>query len=196
VSGARLTDALGDKLREDGDVQDIAGVDKGARSRCRKLCKARDSLLRGDKGTVDVDIRVATEVGQGEAEGVVGGGEVHGAGCDASVDRRRHCGGRGLTIVDDNTGDAEHLLHFGKGIDYAVGVGEVARDVQLVVGAVGLLQRAGGEGDLVALGGKGAGDGLADIGASTEDKDDGRFGGHDLYSMNLQINLCVVSNVL
>jgi hypothetical protein len=193
VSGARLTDALGDKFRENGDVQDIAGVDKGACSRRWKLCKARDGLLCGDKGTVDVDIRVATEVGQGEVEGVVGGGKVHGAGCDASVDRRRHRGGRGLTIVDDDTGDAEHLLHLGKGIDNTVGVGEVARDVQLVVGAIGLLQRAGGEGDLVALGGKGAGDGLADIGARTEDEDDGGFGGHDLYSMSLQISLFVVS---
>jgi hypothetical protein len=188
VSGARLADARGEKSREDGDVQDIAGVDEGARGRRRKLCKARDGLLRGDKGTVDVDGRVATEVGKGEGEGVVGGGEVPGADCDASVGRRRHRGGRGLTIVDDDTGDAEHLLHLGKGIDHIVGLGEVARDVQLVVGAVGLLQGAGGEGDLVALGGKGAGDGLADIGARAEDEDNGGFGGHDLMLGRLRIS--------
>ena len=97
-------------------------------------------------------------------------------------------GDGGLTIVDDDTGDAEHLLHLGKGIDHIVGLGEVARDVQLVVGAVGLLQGAGGEGDLVALGGKGAGDGLADIGARAEDEDDGGFGGHDLMLGRLRIS--------
>jgi hypothetical protein len=85
VSGARLTDARGDKSREDGDVQDIACVDEGARGRSRKLCKARDGLLRGDKGTMDVDGRVATEVGKGEGKGVVGRGEAPGAGCGTSV---------------------------------------------------------------------------------------------------------------
>jgi hypothetical protein len=73
VSGAGLTNTRRDKSRQDGDVQDIAGVDKGARSRRGKLCKAQDSLLRCDKGTVDVDIRVATQVGQGEAEGIISG---------------------------------------------------------------------------------------------------------------------------
>lgn len=98
MSGARLTNALGKKFREDGDVQDIAGVDKGPRGRRRKLRKARDGLLRGDKGTVDVDGRVATELGQGEGKGVVGGGEGHGAGCDASLGRPQHRGGKGLPL--------------------------------------------------------------------------------------------------
>ena len=129
MSGARFAYARGEKFREDGDVQDITGIDECARGRHWKLCKARDGLLRGDKGTVDVDGRVATEVGKGEGEGVVGGGEVPGADCDTSVCQRRHHRGRGLTIVDDDTRDAEHLLHLGKGIDHIVGLREVARDV-------------------------------------------------------------------
>lgn len=98
MSGARLTDPRGEKSREDGDVQDITGINESARSRRRELCKARYSLLRSDKGTVDVDGRVATEVGEGEGEGVVGGSEVPGADCDASVDRRQHYGDRGLPL--------------------------------------------------------------------------------------------------
>ncbi|RMZ90412.1 hypothetical protein DV736_g2349, partial [Chaetothyriales sp. CBS 134916] len=65
--------------------------------RHRKLCKAQDGMLRGDKGTVDADGHVATKVGKGEAEGVegvVGGGEVPSANCDASVRRRRRPRGR------------------------------------------------------------------------------------------------------
>lgn len=50
------------------------------------------------------------------------------------------CGERGPTIVDDDAGDTEDRLYFCKGIDYIVGLREVARDVQLVVSAVGLLQ--------------------------------------------------------
>jgi hypothetical protein len=63
VSGARFTDTLRDELREDGDVEDIAGADEGARSRRLKLCKARHGLLCGDKGTENINIRIATEVG-------------------------------------------------------------------------------------------------------------------------------------
>jgi len=88
MSGTRFADARGEKSWEDGDVQDIAGVDEGACSRRWKLCKARHSLLRGDKGTVDVDGRVTIEVSKGEGEGVVGGGEVPGADCDALVGQR------------------------------------------------------------------------------------------------------------
>jgi hypothetical protein len=40
MSGSRLADSLGEEFREDGDVQDIAGVDESARGRRRKLCKA------------------------------------------------------------------------------------------------------------------------------------------------------------
>jgi hypothetical protein len=129
VSGARLADALGEKFREDSDVQDISSVDEGARGRRWELCKARDGLLRSDKGTENVCGRIAAEVGKRDGERVIGGGEGHGADCDTSVGRRWHRGGRGLTIVDDDTGDAEHLLHLGKGIDHIVGLGEVARDV-------------------------------------------------------------------
>ena len=63
MSSARLADTLGDKSRKDSDVQDIAGVDEGARGRSRKLREARDGLLRGDKGAEDVDGCVAIEVG-------------------------------------------------------------------------------------------------------------------------------------
>jgi hypothetical protein len=140
VSGARLADTSGEKFREDSDIQDITGIDEGTRGRRRKLCKARDGLLRGDKDTVDINGRIITKVGKGEGEGVVGGGKVPGAGCDVSVGWRRYYRGQGLTIVDNNTGDTEHLLYFSKGINYIVGLREVARDVQLVVSAVGLLQ--------------------------------------------------------
>lgn len=94
MSGARLANARGEESRKNSDIQDIAGVDEGARSRGRKLCKARDSLLRGDKGTMNVDGRVVTEVGQGEGKGVVGRGELPGADCKmSSVSQRRHCWG-------------------------------------------------------------------------------------------------------
>lgn len=86
VSGARLSDARGEKPRENGDVKDIASVNEGTRSRLRKLFKARDGLLRGDKGTMDVDGRVTTKVGQGEGKRVVGWGELPSADCKASVD--------------------------------------------------------------------------------------------------------------
>lgn len=87
VSGARLANSCGEKPRENGDVQDIAGVDKSPRGRRWKLGEARDGLLGGDKGTVDVDGRSTAQVGQGESEGVVGRGEVSGADCalDTSV---------------------------------------------------------------------------------------------------------------
>ena len=98
MSGARLSEARGEMSREDSDVQDVAGVDKGARSRRRKLCKARDSLLRGDEGTVDIDGRVATEVGKGERERVISRGEVSGADYDASVGQRFTIGDNGLPL--------------------------------------------------------------------------------------------------
>jgi hypothetical protein len=84
VSGARLADTGGKKSRENGNVQDIAGVDEGARGSLRKLCKARNGLLRGDEGTVDVDGRVTTKVGQGEGKGVLDRGEVPSANCKVS----------------------------------------------------------------------------------------------------------------
>ena len=93
---------------------------------------------------------------------------------------RRRSGRQGLTIVDDNTGDAECLLYLVKGINHIISLRKIARDVELAVGAVGLLHRAGGEADLVAFGGKGAGNGLADIGARAKDEGDWGFGGHDM----------------
>ena len=56
---ARLADALGDESRQYGDVEDVASVDECARGRCWKLIKAGHGLLRGDKGTVDIDGVVA-----------------------------------------------------------------------------------------------------------------------------------------
>lgn len=98
----------------------------------------------------------------------------------SSFNGRRHSSGRWHAIVDDNAGDAECLLHLCKGTDYIVGLSEVAGDVQLVVGAVGLLDGAGGKADLVALGGKEAGDGMANIGTGAEYEDDRGLGGHYL----------------
>lgn len=98
MSTTRLANALGEKFWEDGDVQDIASVDEGACGRIRELCKARDGLLRGDKGTVDVDGRVAAEVGKGEREGVVGGCEGRGADCDASIGRQRQRGDKDIPL--------------------------------------------------------------------------------------------------
>lgn len=86
----------------------------------------------------------------------------------------------GPTIVNDDTGDAEHVNDLGEGIDYIVSLGEIARDVQLVFCAVSFFEGPGGEADLVAFGGKGASDGLANVGARAEDEDDGGFNGHDL----------------
>ena len=85
VSGGGLADALGHKFREDCGVQDVAGVDEGARGRCGKLRKAGDGLLCGDKGTVDVDDVVACLLGNGDGERVVGEREVRDAGCDTLV---------------------------------------------------------------------------------------------------------------
>jgi hypothetical protein len=81
VSGARLADTGGEEFRDDRDIQNVAGVDEGARGRCWKLRKARNGLLRGDEDTVDVDGRIMTEVGKGEGERVVRRGKVSGAGC-------------------------------------------------------------------------------------------------------------------
>lgn len=50
-----LPDALGEKRREDSNIQDISSVDERLGSRSRKLCKTEGSLLRGDKSTSDVD---------------------------------------------------------------------------------------------------------------------------------------------
>ena len=80
MSGARLADTGGEEFRDDGDIQDVAGVDEGTCGRRRKLCKARDGLLRGDEDTVDIDGRIMTEVGKGEGERVVRRGKVSGAG--------------------------------------------------------------------------------------------------------------------
>lgn len=76
MSSTRLADALGNESREDSHVQDITGVDKSAWGGCWELCKACNSLLCGDEGTVDVNSRVVVEVVQGKGEGIVGGGEM------------------------------------------------------------------------------------------------------------------------
>jgi len=196
VSRTRLADAGGDKLREDGGVQDVASVDESSRSRLRKLRKACDGLLCGDKGTVDVDGRVALEIIEGDGKGVVGRGKLHRTGCDATlcvsrpaketIGLRRE--GR-LTIIDDDARDAELALYLCENINDIIGLGEVARNVELVFGTVGLSQGAGGDGDLVALGGKGTGDGLADVGACAEDEDDGRLGSHGLMLVSVDDKL-------
>jgi hypothetical protein len=95
--------------------------------------------LRGDKSTSDIDCYISIESGQWKGERVLRWGERRGADCEFSVGIQRHPQVPGLTIIDDDTGDAEHLLYFSKSIDHIVGLREVAWDVQLVVGAVGLL---------------------------------------------------------
>jgi hypothetical protein len=62
MRSARLADSLLQEPREDGDVQDVAGVDESARSSFGELGEAGHGLLRGDEGAVDVDGRVAGEV--------------------------------------------------------------------------------------------------------------------------------------
>jgi hypothetical protein len=59
MRSARLADSLLQEPREDGDVQDVAGVDE---SSFGELGEAGHGLLRGDEGAVDVDGRVAGEV--------------------------------------------------------------------------------------------------------------------------------------
>ena len=85
MSGSRLSDSLRHEPGQDGDVQDVAGGDECARGRRRELCKPRDGLLRGDKGAVDVDGRVAAELGERDREGIIGQGEVRYADYETSV---------------------------------------------------------------------------------------------------------------
>lgn len=130
VSGARLANALGDKLWKNGDIQNIASVDEGASGRSWKLCKAQDGLLCGNKGTVNIDGRVATQIGQGEGEGVACGGEAHSADYNALVNQfTTVLSGRRHTIVDDDARDTKCFLNFDKGIDHIVDFRKVTRDV-------------------------------------------------------------------
>jgi len=80
-----------------------------------------------------------------------------------------------LTIVYHDTRNTERLLHSIKGIDHILRLREVARDVQLAVGAVGFLHRAGCDSNLVTFRGKFANDGLANVGPCANDEGDGRF---------------------
>ena len=96
--------------------------------------------MRGNKSTSDIDCYISIESGQWKGERVLRWGKRRGAGYEFLVGIQRHPQVLGLTIIDDDTRDAKHLFYFSKGIDHIVGLGEVARDVQLVVGAVGLLQ--------------------------------------------------------
>jgi hypothetical protein len=82
MSSSRLSDSLGHEPGQDGDVQDITGGDESTRGGGRELSETRDGLLRGDEEAVDVDGRVAAELGEGDREGVVGEGEVRYADCD------------------------------------------------------------------------------------------------------------------
>ena len=66
MSGGRLSNSLRHESGQDGDVQDVASGDEGASSRRRELCETRDGLLRGDEGAVDIDGRVAAELGEGD----------------------------------------------------------------------------------------------------------------------------------
>lgn len=72
VSSARLANALLQESRKDGDIENIAGVDECTRSGFRKLGKSCNGLLRSDKSTVDVDVRVASEVFERDGEGIIG----------------------------------------------------------------------------------------------------------------------------
>jgi hypothetical protein len=180
MSGRRLPDSLRHESGQDGDVQDVAGGDEGVGGRGREPCETRDGLLRGDECAVDVDGRVAAELGEGDREGIVGESEVRYADytcVSRSVDGRR--GRLRLTVVYYDAGDSERLLCLIKGVDYIFGLGEIARDVQQAVTVVGFFDGAGSEGDFVALGSKDAGNRLANVGACTENEDDGDVGGHD-----------------
>ena len=98
VSSTRLANPRGKKSRKDGDIQDIASVDEGACGGRWKLCKARNGLLRGDEGAVDVNRRVALQVGKRESERVIGWGEDPGADYVVSVSWRRYHWRRGLPL--------------------------------------------------------------------------------------------------
>jgi hypothetical protein len=165
MSGRRLPDSLRHESGQDGDVQDVAGGDEGVGGRGREPCETRDGLLRGDECAVDVDGRVAAELGEGDREGIVGESEVRYADytcVSRSVDGRR--GRLRLTVVYYDAGDSERLLCLIKGVDYIFGLGEIARDVQQAVTVVGFFDGAGSEGDLVAIGSKDVGNSLANVG--------------------------------
>jgi hypothetical protein len=79
------------------------------------------------------------------------------------------------TIVDDHAGDTECFLGFCKSGGDGGGVGEVTRYVQLVGCASGFSR---GDCYAVIFCCKGASYTLADVGACTEDEDDGRCARH------------------
>jgi hypothetical protein len=79
------------------------------------------------------------------------------------------------TIIDDHAGDTECFLGFCKSGGDGGGVGEVAGDVQLVGCASGFSR---GDCYTVTFCCKGASYALADVGACTEDEDDGRCARH------------------
>ena len=83
------------------------------------------------------------------------------------------------TVIYHDTGDSERFLRLIKGVNHIFGLGEIARDVQQPVTVVGFFDGAGSEGDLVAIGSKDVGNSLANVGACTENEDDGDVGGHD-----------------
>lgn len=162
VCGRRLAHTRIHKRGEDGNVEDIPCVEERL---CRirgEIREAEHGLLRGDEGTDGIDVHVAVQPCQRDGEGVTG---------------RR--GREGSGIIYDDAGDAHLFLSADKGVDHVVRVGEVTLDVKLLGCAVGLLQRARGEGDLVALRRKGACDALADVRSSAEDEDNRRCARHD-----------------
>jgi len=85
---------------------------------------------------------------------------------------------RKLTIVYNDAGNAEGLLHSVKSLDHVFSLGEVARNVQLTFGAVCFFDGASGEADFVSLGGEFARNRLPNIGTCANDECDWRSGGH------------------
>ncbi len=136
-------------------------------------------MLRGDKSTGDIDCYVSIESGQWKGERVLRWGERRGADCESLVGVQRHPQVPGLAIINDYTWDPKHFINLLKCVDNIVRVGEVTRDVQLIVRALCLVYGPRGEGNLVASRRKSPSDCLADIGPCAEDEDDGRCAGHD-----------------
>jgi hypothetical protein len=94
-----------------------------------------------------------------------------------------------ITIVDDDAGDAECLLHLIEGIDHIIRFGEVAWDVQLIFGAVGFFHGTSGDANFEAFRSKVADDGLADVGTCADYEGDWGFCCHCVMSGLLLISV-------
>jgi hypothetical protein len=196
MSSARLADALLQESREDGDVEDVASVNESARSSFWELRETCDCLLCGDKGAVEIDGRVAAEVFKRNCKWVIGRRKRALADCRMLEDQFG-CSRRWIvTIVDDDAGNTEGFLHFIEGVDHVFGLGEVAWDVQLVVGTVGFFHRASGNADIEACRSKLADDCLADVGACADNEGDWGFGCHCVMSDLLLVSVLRSDRVL